>query len=145
MDDAKGPSTGPSRARSWRSRRPVLGRSGSPPGVVSFRSIFPGWYNGRDVHVHVLAIHPGSESRGRETCRDGGHILTTQFYFEPDLIDRVHKASQPYLRRTVLPAYADAIRGDESNNSGLRAKASFDGKIVVAQMQIALDPTASVV
>ena len=114
-------------------------------GVVSFRSIFPGWYNGRDVHIHVLAIHPGSESRGRETYRDGGHVLTRQFYFEPDLIDRVHKASQPYLRRTVLPAYADAIRGDEPNNSGLRAKASFDGNIVVAQMQITLDPKASMV
>ena len=73
------------------------------------------------------------------------HILTTQFYFEPDLIDRVHKASQPYLRRTVLPAYADAIKGDEPNNSGLRAKASFDGKVVVAQMQILLDPKAGVV
>ena len=112
-------------------------------GVVSFRSIFPGWYNGRDVHIHVLAIHSGSESRGRQTYRDRGHILTTQFYFEPDLIDRVHKASQPYLRRTALPAYAGAIRGDERNNSGLRARASFDGKIVVAQMQISLDPNAS--
>jgi len=112
-------------------------------GVVSFRSIFPGWYNGRDVHIHVLTIHAGSESRGRTTYRDRGHILTTQFYFEPDLIDRVHKASQPYLRRTVLPAYAGSIRGDERNNSGLRAKASFDGKIVVAQMQISLDPNAS--
>jgi protocatechuate 3,4-dioxygenase beta subunit len=112
-------------------------------GVVSFRSVFPGWYNGRDVHIHALAIHPGSESRGRQTYRDRGHILTTQFYFEPDLIDRVHKASQPYLRRTALPAYAGAIRGDEPKSSGLRAKASFDGKIVVAQMQITLDPKAS--
>jgi protocatechuate 3,4-dioxygenase beta subunit len=112
-------------------------------GVVSFRSIFPGWYNGRDVHIHVLAIHAGSESRGRRTYRERGHILTTQFYFEPDLIDRVHKASQPYLRRTVPAAYADAIRGDERNNSGLRAKASFDGRIVVAQMQISLDPLTS--
>lgn len=112
-------------------------------GVVSFRSIFPGWYNGRDVHIHVLAIHAGSESRAREIYRDRGHILTTQFYFEPELIDRVHRASQPYLRRTTLPAYADAIRGDERNNSGLRAKATFDGRIVVAQMQISLDPKTS--
>ncbi len=112
-------------------------------GVVSFRSIFPGWYNGRDVHIHVLAIHAGSESRARQVYRDRGHILTTQFYFEPDLIDRVHRAAQPYRRRTALAAYADAIRGDERNNSGLRAKATFDGRIVVAQMQISLDPKAS--
>jgi protocatechuate 3,4-dioxygenase beta subunit len=112
-------------------------------GVVSFRSIFPGWYNGRDVHIHMLAIQSGSESRGRQVYRDRGHILTTQFYFEPELIDRVHKASQPYLRRTALPGYAGAILGDERNNSGLRAKASFDGRLVVAQMQITLDPSVS--
>jgi protocatechuate 3,4-dioxygenase beta subunit len=112
-------------------------------GVVSFRSIFPGWYNGRDVHIHLLAIHPGSESRGREVYRERGHILTTQFYFEPDLIDRVHKASQPYLRRTTLPDYAGSILGDERRTSGLRAKATFDGRVVVAQMQIVLDPSAS--
>jgi hypothetical protein len=28
-------------------------------------------------------------------------------------------------------------------HSGLRAKATFDGKVVVAQMQISLDPNAS--
>ena len=55
----------------------------------------------------------------------------------------MHKASQPYLRRTVLPGYAGAILGDERNNSGLRAKASFDGRIVVAQMQVTLDPSVS--
>jgi protocatechuate 3,4-dioxygenase beta subunit len=112
-------------------------------GVVSFRSIFPGWYSGRDLHIHFMAIRPGSTSRSRETYRDNGHLLTTQFYFDPELIDRVHKASQPYLRRTTLPAYEGAIQGDEPRASGLRAKASFDGHVVVAQMQIILDPTAS--
>jgi hypothetical protein len=75
--------------------------------------------------------------------RERGHILTTQFYFEPDLIDRVHKASQPYLRRTTLPDYAGSILGDERRTSGLRAKATFDGRLVVAQMQIVVDPRAS--
>ena len=112
-------------------------------GVVSFRSIFPGWYNGRDVHIHLLTIHPGSQHRGRETYRGGEHILTTQFYFEPGLTDRVHRSAQPYLRRTALPDYAGAILGDEKNNSGLRAKANFENGIVVAQMQVSLDPSES--
>jgi protocatechuate 3,4-dioxygenase beta subunit len=112
-------------------------------GIVSFRSIFPGWYNGRDVHIHLLTLRPGSESRGREVYRDGHHIFTTQFYFDPALIDKVHRASEPYRRRTALPAYAGAILGDERNTSGLRAKASFDNELVVAQMQIRLDPTTS--
>lgn len=109
-------------------------------GVVYFRSIFPGWYNGRDIHVHVLALRPGSASRGRETYADGDHLFTTQFYFDPALSEQVHRASEPYLRRTALPAYAGAILADEVNNSGLRAKATFDGGVVVAQMQVLLDP-----
>lgn len=110
-------------------------------GVVSFRSIFPGWYNGRDVHIHLLALRPGSASRGRETYSGGEHIFTTQFYFEPELTDRVHRASEPYLRRTAIAAYAGAIAADEPSESGLRAKATFDGTTVVAQLQILLDPS----
>jgi protocatechuate 3,4-dioxygenase beta subunit len=109
-------------------------------GVVFFRSIFPGWYSGRDIHIHLLALRPGSASRGREAYAGGEHIFTTQFYFDPALSDQVHRASEPYLRRTALPAYAGAILADETNNSGLRAKASFDGRVVVAQMQVLLDP-----
>jgi protocatechuate 3,4-dioxygenase beta subunit len=109
-------------------------------GVVSFRSIFPGWYNGRDVHIHFVALRPGSASRGRETYEGGDHLFTTQFYFEPELTDQVHRASEPYLRRTSLSAYEGSIRADEPNNSGLRAKATFDGTTVVAQLQILLTP-----
>ncbi len=109
-------------------------------GVASFRSIFPGWYNGRDVHVHVLVLRPGSAARGRVTYSGGEHLFTTQIYFEPELSDQVHRASQPYLRRTSLPAYAGAIQADEPGNSGLRPKAALEGGVVVAQMQILIDP-----
>jgi protocatechuate 3,4-dioxygenase beta subunit len=112
-------------------------------GVVSFRSIFPGWYNGRDVHIHLVALQQDSTSRGRQTYSGDDHIFTTQFYFEPALVDTVHKSTEPYLRRTTLSAYEGAIQADEANNSGLRAKASFAGGIVVAQMQILLDPAGS--
>jgi protocatechuate 3,4-dioxygenase beta subunit len=110
-------------------------------GVVSFRSIFPGWYNGRDIHVHVVVLRAGSSTRGREVYTGGDHMFTTQFYFDSDLSDRVHRASEPYLRRTGLSAYPGAILADEPNNSGLHAKATFDGQRVVAQLQILLDPS----
>lgn len=112
-------------------------------GVVSFRSIFPGWYNGRDVHIHLLALRPGSTSRDRVAYAGGEHVFTTQFYFDPEFTDRVHRSGEPYLRRTALPAYEGAIQADEPSNSGLRAKARFEGGVVVAQMQILLDPAAS--
>jgi protocatechuate 3,4-dioxygenase beta subunit len=112
-------------------------------GVVSFRSIFPGWYNGRDVHIHLLALRPGSASRGREAYTGGEHVFTTQFYFDPAFTDRVHRSGEPYLRRTALSAYEGSIQPDEPGNSGLRAKATFEDGVVIAQMQILLDPSAS--
>jgi protocatechuate 3,4-dioxygenase beta subunit len=112
-------------------------------GVVSFRSIFPGWYNGRDLHIHVVVLKRGSMPRGRANYRGGDHLYTTQLYFEPELIDRVHKASEPYLRRTLLPAYLGCIQGDERGSSGLRFKADFTGSLVTARMQLLLDPSQS--
>lgn len=112
-------------------------------GVVSFRTIFPGWYNGRDIHVHLLILRPGTSARGRVRYRGDGHLYTTQLYFEPDLIDSVHKAAQPYLRRTSHAAYPEVILGDERGNSGLRMKAWVEGEHVVSQMQLVLDPTES--
>lgn len=111
-------------------------------GVISFRSYFPGWYNGRDLHIHFVALKKGSASRGRQTYTGGDHLFTTQFYFDPGLSDQVHKAKEPYLRRTKLSAYQGAIAADEQGNSGLHAKATYDGSLVVAQMQILLDPKA---
>lgn len=113
-------------------------------GVVSFRSIFPGWYNGRDIHIHLVALRPGSASGDRVVYAGGEHVFTTQFYFDPAFSDRVHRSTEPYLRRTALPAYDGAIQADEPNNSGLHAKASFEGGVVVAQMQVLIDPAASV-
>jgi protocatechuate 3,4-dioxygenase beta subunit len=109
-------------------------------GVVSFKSYFPGWYNGRDLHIHLVVLKKGSASRGRQTYSGGDHLFTTQFYFDPEFSDQIHKASEPYLRRTTLSAYTGAIQADEQGNSNLHAKASLEGGVVVAQMQILLDP-----
>jgi protocatechuate 3,4-dioxygenase beta subunit len=115
-------------------------------GVVSFRSIFPGWYNGRDVHIHVLLLKKDSTSKGRATYTGSEHYLTTQFYFDPDLTDEVHKSTQPYLRRTegaLATTYTGAIAADEGGNSGIHADAVFENGIVVAKINILVDPSMS--
>jgi len=115
-------------------------------GIVSFRTIFPGWYNGRDVHIHVLLLHKGSTSKGRTDYSGSEHYLTTQFYFDPELTDAVHKSAQPYLRRTegaLASVYTGAIAADEGTNSGIHAAATFEGGIVVAQLNVLLNPTQS--
>jgi protocatechuate 3,4-dioxygenase beta subunit len=119
-------------------------------GVVSFRSIFPGWYNGRALHIHFVAFKQGSMSAGRVSYTDqnsnGKWLFTTQMYFDPTFSHSIHEKNQPYLRRTTLSAYQNALAANESGNSGLHFKASVAGDtdgaggVVTAQMQILLAP-----
>jgi protocatechuate 3,4-dioxygenase beta subunit len=116
-------------------------------GVVSFKSVFPGWYNGRDVHIHVVVLKKDSASRGRVSYTkqntQNQWLFTTQFYFEPDFTASVHEQYEPYKARTtgsLATAYEGAIRADEGGNSGLRAKASLAGEVVTAQMQLVINP-----
>ena len=54
-------------------------------GRVRFVTIYPGWYAGRAVHIHVKV-------------RSGARELTSQFYFDDALTDRVF-ARAPYASR----------------------------------------------
>jgi protocatechuate 3,4-dioxygenase beta subunit len=59
-------------------------------GEAKFLTIFPGWYYGRTVHVHIKV----------RTAVDGEgtYEFTSQMYFEDAFSDRVH-AAPPYLAR----------------------------------------------
>jgi protocatechuate 3,4-dioxygenase beta subunit len=62
-------------------------------GVVEFSTIYPGWYAGRDMHIH-LRVHVGGQIR--DTKYGGGHIAYTgQLFFPEDVSDAVAK-QQPY-------------------------------------------------
>ena len=56
-------------------------------GVVRFRTIYPGWYAGRAVHVHFKVRVTTGAGRADE--------FTSQLYFDDGLTDRVH-ANTPY-------------------------------------------------
>jgi len=55
-------------------------------GVATFRSVYPGWYQGRTVHIHVK-VHV----RGRV-------VHTGQLFFSDALTDRVYR-NAPYNKR----------------------------------------------
>ncbi|SEF74697.1 Protocatechuate 3,4-dioxygenase beta subunit [Nonomuraea solani] len=55
-------------------------------GTVEFTTIWPGWYPGRTVHIHVM-VHVAGE-----------RVLSTQLMFDEKLNDRVF-ARPPYTRR----------------------------------------------
>ena len=52
-------------------------------GIVEFQTIYPGWYEGRAVHIHAT-VHV-----------DGDDVLTTQLYFDESYTESV-MASGPY-------------------------------------------------
>jgi len=61
-------------------------------GVVKFKTIFPGWYTGRTVHIHVMI----------RTFSSSGAVaseFTTQLFFAQTLIDAVTTSVSPYSSR----------------------------------------------
>ena len=55
-------------------------------GLATFRSVYPGWYQGRTVHIHVK-VHVG-----------GNVVHTGQLYFPDSLTDAVYRRA-PYSSR----------------------------------------------
>ena len=55
-------------------------------GLAEFRTVYPGWYQGRTVHIHVK-VHVG-----------GNVVHTGQLYFSDALTDKVYKRA-PYSSR----------------------------------------------
>ncbi len=113
-------------------------------GVAAFLSVFPGWYNGRDLHIHIVCFKKGSTSHGRvdyTKANEKAWIFTTQFYYDPSFSKSIHEAVEPYKRRTTLSAYSAAMAADEPNNSGRHCTAMKVGNKVVAQIQMVVDPT----
>lgn len=55
-------------------------------GAAEFRTVFPGWYTGRAVHIHVKA------------AADGDATHTGQLFFDPETLSAVY-AAEPYAAR----------------------------------------------
>lgn len=59
-------------------------------GEIEFLTLYPGWYTGRTVHVHVKVVVGEKE------------LVTSQMYFPQDLNDAVHDRD-PYAERGRSP------------------------------------------
>jgi protocatechuate 3,4-dioxygenase beta subunit len=64
-------------------------------GMVEFRTIYPGWYPGRTVHIHAK-VHIDRQT-----------VLTTQFYFDDAFSSKVFDAA-PYASESGRDAFNDA-------------------------------------
>jgi len=92
-------------------------------GLALFRTVYPGWYRGRAVHIHVK-VHLG-----------GNIVHTGQLYFPDTLTDAVYR-KQPYSarpNRDVRNA-ADAIFRNGGSKSLLSVKKNSAGVYVATIM-----------
>jgi protocatechuate 3,4-dioxygenase beta subunit len=68
-------------------------------GVAQFTSVFPGHYNGRATHVHVIA-HIGATVLSNGTLTGGNIAHIGQLFYDQNLITEI-EALSPYSENTV--------------------------------------------
>jgi protocatechuate 3,4-dioxygenase beta subunit len=100
-------------------------------GIVEFATVYPGWYPGRAVHVHVK-VH-----------LDAAAVLTSQLYFPEDLTDTIH-AQDPYAAHGTRTTRIedDAFAGDPGAAGNLVA-ASPSGDGTLALVVLGVDPASA--
>ncbi|OAA34475.1 Intradiol ring-cleavage dioxygenase, core [Beauveria brongniartii RCEF 3172] len=82
-------------------------------GAVHFETLFPGHYEDRTTHIHVLT-HPHATPLANNTIIDGRASHVGQMYFDQDLIDRVEELA-PYNTNNqpkMSNAEDEELRGD---------------------------------
>ena len=106
-------------------------------GIVEFATLYPGWYFGRAIHIH-LKVHLG------------GHVSHTgQLFFPEDVTADIAKL-EPYAKRLNVhrtTQTADHIfqsqHGSESMVQLARLKKGSNADGFVAKVTLAVDPEAT--
>jgi protocatechuate 3,4-dioxygenase beta subunit len=99
-------------------------------GVARFTTIYPGWYQGRAVHVHFKVRSAAGASSAYE--------FTSQLFFDDALTDQVH-AQEPYAAKgqRTLRNSGDGIYNEGGSQLVLNVTQTSDG--YAATFTIALD------
>ncbi|MGW9129457.1 intradiol ring-cleavage dioxygenase [Streptomyces sp. NPDC055681] len=111
-------------------------------GYVEFTTIFPGWYQGRCVHIHTK-VHVGGEMT--DAGYEGGHTCHTgQFFFEESaVLDSAEIAPYSTSTTTRTTLTEDTIY-DQSGVTGGLMKLTYGkgnmAKGVVGSITMGVDP-----
>ncbi|MFI0779545.1 intradiol ring-cleavage dioxygenase [Streptomyces sp. NPDC021212] len=90
-------------------------------GVAKLTGIYPGWYRGRCIHIHVK-VHTGVTLTSDGSFTGGNEIHTGQLFFNETITQAVAKLT-PYSTNTVprTPLSSDGIYGNGGTAAGLMA------------------------
>ncbi|KAG8816478.1 hypothetical protein FRC17_000324 [Serendipita sp. 399] len=88
-------------------------------GIVTFTSVYPGFYTGRTVHIHTM-VHTNityNTNNGTFTSRSGTLVHIGQMFFTDELSNQV-MALAPYSQTTMTRTYNadDSILAQENSN-----------------------------
>lgn len=114
-------------------------------GLVEFDTIYPGWYIGRTIHIHMKVVVDGEAGA---TYEDGKAVHTGQLFFDDGVTDQVllteAYSGRPDEQRTVNDT--DDILGDHEEEDGFMLTltqvsddAIEDG--LIGEIAIGVDPT----
>ncbi|KAH8426533.1 intradiol ring-cleavage dioxygenase [Aspergillus melleus] len=106
-------------------------------GITELKTIFPGFYAGRAIHVHVQ-IHTDWSIRENGTMAHGNTVSTGQLYFEENLVERI-MAEEPYVLHTGVHRVTNGedhgiSRSFEGGFSPMISVVPVDGKDVTKGM-----------
>jgi protocatechuate 3,4-dioxygenase beta subunit len=66
-------------------------------GIAEFATLYPGWYAGRTIHIH-LKVHVGSSAAAESY--PGGHVSHTgQLFLPEDITEQIAKMD-PYVKHS---------------------------------------------
>jgi len=85
-------------------------------GIVTFTTVFPGWYDGRTTHIHLRVRSSYSEA---SSTTDGTN--TTQLFFPQTTIDYVNTSVAPYSShgQNDTTNATDHVYADETDGANL--------------------------
>jgi len=109
----------------------------SEKGIVEFATLYPGWYSGRAIHIHLKA-------------HVGGHVSHTgQLFFPEDVTADVAKL-EPYAKRLKVHRTTQgeddifqSQHGSESMVTLARLKNGSNADGFLATVTLAVDPEAT--
>ena len=90
-------------------------------GKATFTTVYPGWYQGRAVHIHFkVRTDPDA---------DTGFILTSQLFFDDELNRTIFTSRDPYQQQGApdMTNAQDGIFGQSNGTTLLDCQASGDG------------------
>lgn len=115
-------------------------------GDAEFATVYPGWYQGRALHIHVK-VHIGGKVDRQKKTYTGGHVSHTgQLFFAEDLAEKI-AALSPYKDNTVERVKLDDDFIYRQAGSGLLTiRPLHKGRIergLLATITLGIDPTAT--